>query len=104
MLLDFLKENGLKIENGFTNDVICVNFEQNSRSYEKEIENWQYLIDNRHSKKNPNKIYDDATIDYFRRRLQNVVDKKDLFHEMSKEDIRRKFYNEGIFITHEKLK
>ena len=34
------------------------------RSYEKEIENWKYLIENKHSKKNPSKIYDDGSIGY----------------------------------------
>ena len=50
LLLNYLKDNGLKIDKGWTKDIICIKFNYDSRSYEKELEHWQYLIDNKHSK------------------------------------------------------
>jgi len=100
LLLDFLKENGLKVERGETKDIICIKFNQDSRSYDKEKEHWEYLINNGHSKKNPSKIYTEEQIEYFKDRLQNTIIKKDLFSEKKKEDIRIDFYNNGVDIRY----
>ena len=101
LLLNYLKENGLKIEkNGWTKDIICLKFNQDSRSYESEKEHWEYLIKNKHSKKNVNKIYNDKTIEFFKQMLQNTEDKKDLFCERTKEEIRELFYENGVEVLH----
>lgn len=100
LLLDFLKENGLKVERGETKDIICVKFNQDSRGYEKEKEHWEYLIKNKHSKKNPSKIYTEEQIEYFKERLQNTEIKKGLFCAKKKEDIRIDFYNNGVDIKY----
>ena len=72
LLLDYLKDNGLKVERGETKDVICIKFEQDSRGYEKEKEHWEYLVENGHSKKNPSKLYTEEQIQYFKERLKNT--------------------------------
>lgn len=104
LLLDYLKENGLKVERGETRDIICIKFEQDSRSYEKEKEHWSFLVENGHSKKNPSKSYTEDQIEYFRERLLNTELKKDLFVPKKKEEIRTMFYNNGIDITYKTFK
>lgn len=100
LLLNFLKENGLKIKNGATEDIICLKFNQDSRSYEKEIEHWDYIIEHKHSKKDKNKIYSDEDIEYFKKKRKNVVIKKNLFTPKTKEEIRVDFYENGVDVTH----
>lgn len=102
LLLDFLKDNGLKIDGSSTNDLICINFEQNSRSYEQEIENWKYLIEHKNNKKNPKIIYNEEAIDFFKKRLLNAELKKDLFEPKTKEEIREMFYQNGVDIAYNK--
>lgn len=42
---DFLKENGLKIwKNESTRDIICLEFNYGSRSYQKELEHLKKLL------------------------------------------------------------
>ena len=104
LLLDYLKENGLKIERGETKDIICIKFNQDSRSYEKEKEHWEYLVKNKHSKKNKNKIYTDEQVEYFKECLENTIAKKDLFNPKKKEDIRIDFYENGVDISYKTFK
>ena len=104
LLLDYLKDNGLKVERGETKDVICIKFNQDSRTFEKEKEHWEYLIENKCSKKNPTKIYNDEQIEYFKGRLDNTVQKANLFCAKTKEDIRTDFYENGIDITYRTYK
>lgn len=104
LLLDFLKENGLKVEHGETKDVICIKFEQDSRSFEKEFEHWSYLVENGHSKKNPEKFYTEEQIEYFKERLRNTKLKENLFQPKKKEDIRTDFYNDGVDIAYKTYK
>ena len=100
LLLNYLKENGLKIERGWTKDIICIKFEQDSRSYEKEKEHWQYLVDNKCSKKNPDKQYGEKELKFFEDMLRNANEKKDLFCPRTKDEIRDLFYNNGVEVLH----
>ena len=90
LLLNYLKDNGLKIDKGWTKDIICIKFNYDSRSYEKELEHWQYLIDNKHSKSNTDTIYSENSKAYkfFQEKLENTKNKKDLFNAKTKEEIR----------------
>ena len=51
LLMYFLLENGLKVENGWTRDIICIEFDYGSRSYEEEIEHLNKLIKNENTQK-----------------------------------------------------
>ena len=73
LLMYFLFENGLKVENGWTRDIICIEFDYGSRSYEEEIEHLNKLI------KNENKKYTEEVIDYFKSIKTQADLKKDLF-------------------------
>lgn len=100
LLLDFLKNNGLKIEHGETKDIICIKFNHDSRDYKSEKAHWEYLIEHKHSKKNSTKIYSNETIEYFKKRLADTISKKDLFQAKKKGDIRIDFYNNGVDIKY----
>ena len=102
LLLNYLKDNGLKIDKGWTKDIICIKFNYDSRSYEKELEHWQYLIDNKHSKSNTDTIYSENSKAYkfFKEKLENTKNKKDLFNAKTKEEIRELFYKDGVEVLH----
>ena len=95
LLLNYLKDNGLKIDKGWTKDIICIKFNYDSRSYEKELEHWQYLIDNKHSKSNTDTIYSENSKAYkfFQEKLENTKNKKDLFNSVLTKDEASKLLN-----------
>lgn len=102
LLLDFLKDNGLKVNGNHTDDIICINFGLDSRSYEKELENWEYCIEHGHSKKNPNKMFSDEDLEYFKKRRDLTERNKLLYCEKTKEEIREDFYRDGVDVVYEK--
>lgn len=111
---DFLKENGLKIwKEESTRDIICLEFNFGSRSYEEEI---NYLA----------KIAIDARTEYklakssgctsqivkkknkrikIAKLFQETIKNKDKYEKHNKEEIRKIFYNDGVnveYITRKK--
>ena len=44
LLLYYLMDNGLKVNNGWTRDIICIEFDYGSRSYEEEIKHLDKCI------------------------------------------------------------
>lgn len=106
---DFLKENGLKIwKDESTRDIICLEFNFGSRSYEEEIKhlkelgrksrleyklaksrNYKKQIDRQYNKRN--KI---ANL------FQEAKNNKDNYQKYSKEEIRRIFYNDGVNVEY----
>ena len=59
LLMYFLLDNGLLVENGWTRDIICIKFDYGSRSYEEESKHLDKLIDNADGK------YNEERIEYF---------------------------------------
>lgn len=93
LFLDFLKDNGLKIENGWTRDIVCIEFDYGSRSYEEEIKHLDSLIES--------DKYDDDKKSFFKSlRLQADIN-KDLYDKKSADEIRKMFYNNGVEIRHD---
>ena len=111
---DFLKENGLKVwKEESTRDIICLEFNFGSRSYEEEITHLQ-------------KVARDARTEYklaksygYKSQIQKKKNKrkklsqlfqetnknKDNYHKHTKEEVRKLFYNEGVnveYITRKK--
>lgn len=86
LFLDFLKNNGLKINNGeWTRDIICMSFNFGTRSYEAEMEHLTNIYEKADEEK--------------KQRIQKHIDKcennRERFEKLSKDEIRRKMYNEG---------
>lgn len=96
LFLDFLKENGLKIDKmGWTRDIICMEFDYGSRSYEEEINHINKMLEN------PNNKYNDEQLSFFNSLKQSAELNKDLFNKKSAEEIRYIFYENGVEIRHD---
>lgn len=98
LLLDFLLNNGLKVsKNGFTRDVICINFDMGAKGYEETKKNIKNKIDL--TKEDNDKILGLQAL------LEKVEENKDLYKKTTKEDIRIEYYQNGIdieYITRDK--
>lgn len=111
---DFLKENGLKVwKEESTRDIICLEFNYGSRSYEDEMKHlrevgrkarmeyklakssgYKTQIAKKHNKKKK-----------IAQLFQEAERNKDKYQKHSKEEIRRMFYNDGVnveYITRKK--
>ena len=96
LLLDFLKNNGLKIEkNGSTKDIVGIDFNYKSYSYEDEIKKLTRALSNAQTEENKK---------FFKAQLEKAELHKDLFDEKDVDEIRRIYYNDGFNITYKNYK
>lgn len=92
LFLDFLLENGLKVsKNGFTRDVICLNFDMGAKSYEDTRGNIVNKI---------KEIDDEEKIKRLEFLLNKVDENRDKYVKKRKEDIRIEYYEHGIDIKY----
>ncbi len=98
---DFLKRNGLNVyrkkqnqefsKDESTRDIVCLDFDFGSRSYDEEFKRLTKLLDG------------DLTNES-RERIENAIKKvesrKELYSEKKRGEIRDLFYNEGVDITY----
>ncbi len=88
----FLQKNGMKITKGqSTKDIICLDFDFGSRSYEEERKHLTDLL---------NKAEDEAARENIRRIMEKVEQNKYKYVKKSKEEIRELFYQEGVSVTY----
>lgn len=111
---DFLKENGLKVwKEESTRDLICLEFNFGSRSYEEEINHLKNIaIDARTEYKLAKSSGYASQIQKRKnkrikisRLYQEAVNNKEKYNKHNKEEIRNIFYNEGVnveYITRKK--
>lgn len=95
LLLYYLLDNGLKVNNGWTRDIICIEFDYGSRSYEEEIKHLDKCIKEAEKDKDENKA------EYLKSYKTQAELKKDLFNKKSADEIREIFYKDGIEIRHD---
>ena len=95
LLLYYLLDNGLKVNNGWTRDIICIEFDYGSRSYEEEIKHLDKCI------KEAEKNNDENKAEYLKSYKTQAELKKDLFSKKSADEIREIFYKDGIEIRHD---
>ena len=95
LLLYYLLDNGLKVNNGWTRDIICIEFDYGSRSYEEEIKHLDKCI------KEAEKENDIDKVECFKSFKTQAELKKDLFNKKSADEIREIFYTEGVEIRHD---
>lgn len=92
LFLDFLLENGLKVsKNGFTRDIICLNFDMGAKSYEDTRGNIVNKI---------KEIDDEEKIKRLEFLLNKVDENRDKYVKKRKEDIRIEYYEHGIDIKY----
>lgn len=91
LLLYFLMNNGLNVKNGFTRDIICIDFDYGSRGYEEEVKHLEKLIKNSES--------EESTL-----KLNEILDRvnlnKNKYKKTTKEDIRIEFYKSGVEVEY----
>ena len=111
---DFLKENGLKVwKDESTRDIICLEFNFGSRSYEDEIKHLKELgrkarLEYREAKLNQYEkqiLQKDNKRKKIARLFHEAKQNKEKYQKYSKEEIRHIFYNDGVnveYITRKK--
>lgn len=106
---DFLRENGLKIwKEESTRDIICMEFHYGSRSYEEEITHLTRIarearMEYKIAKSHQNKFQIERKMNKRKKiaaLLKFAQDNKDKYKKLSKEEIRRIFYNEGVDVEY----
>ena len=111
LFLDFLQNNGLKVsKNGFTRDVICVQFDYGSDSYEMALSKIDKAVKHNRierkrikatgNKKLLKKIkYSKYQISKRRQQIENC---RDMFQRKTKQELREEFYVNGLNIKYPK--
>lgn len=97
---DFLLENGLNVWKGeSTRDIICIEFNYGSRSYEGEIENLDKLIKkiNKEELSNEEKMEKLQKIEHLK---EIATENKDRFDKKSHQQIRAIYYTQGVDINY----
>lgn len=98
----FLQRNGLTIyggkkskkensKNESTRDIVCLDFDFGSRSYEDELDRLTKLLDTNLSDESKERI---------EHAIQKVQSKKEFYSEKNRGQIREQFYNDGVDITY----
>ena len=89
----FLQKNGLNIYKGeSTRDIICLDYEFGSRSYDNEHARLEKLFNDT----------DGDSKERIKQALQKVEDRKDLYDEKSRDEIREYFYENGVNVTYKR--
>ena len=88
LLMYYLLDNGLKVENGWTRDIVCIEFDYGSRSYEEETEHLDKMIEK-------DDKYSEEVIDFFKDLKKKAGLKKHLFEKSFVEEVREIFYKKG---------
>ncbi len=111
LFLDFLKENGLNIhKSGSTRDVICINFNYGTRSFEDEIKNIKKCGKEHRTERHAARASGNRgrVLKAEQRKAKlgamylQAVKNQSLFSKTSADDIRIKFYEEGVHIHYPK--
>ena len=103
LFLDFLLENGLKVTNNSTRDIIDLDFNYSSKSYEEEIKKLDKLL-----KQTNEELLQETSEDKIEQlnlkieKINNLVDfankNQHKFIKKSKDDIRIEYYKDGVTI------
>ena len=104
LFLDFLMDNGLKVsKNGATRDVICINFDMGSKSYEETKKNIERKLNEAQAETEENQDFE--YIEKLKYSLGYAEEHKELYRKIHKEDIRIEYYENGVdveYITKDK--
>lgn len=91
LFCDFLKENGLKIKNSSTRDIICLEFNFGTRSYEEEVAHIEKMIVNE---------TDEEKKEFYLELKAQAELNKDKYKKLTKEEVREIFYRDGVNVTY----
>lgn len=89
-----MMKHGLNVYKGeSTRDIICLEFDFGSRSYEEELEHLESL----------KSMADEISVERINELIDFVNSKKDIFKKKSKDEIREDFYQNNVTITYNNL-
>lgn len=92
LLLYYLMDNGLKVDKGnITKDIICLDFDFATRSYKETYKSLSTKYENETNIDNKEKL---------KYALEKVELQKDKYVKVSKDEIRKEYYNNGVDITY----
>lgn len=106
---DFLEKNGFKSWNGeSTRDIICLEFNYGTRSYKQELDHLYKVAKDAQKEYNRAKIRKDkylmekaiAKRDKITQLLYEARKNKDKYVQLTKEQLRKKLYNEGVDVEY----
>ena len=90
---DFLKNNGLSVyKNESTRDIICLDYEFGSRSYDDEKNRLEKLFNGS----------DEESQKRIQKTIEKVESKKELYSPKKRDEIREYFYDNGVDVTYNK--
>ena len=99
LFLDYLLENGLTITNGgFTQDIVCFEYNMNCKSYEEQVKIVEKSIKSNLEDENYNEDRD-KKLNEFLEKIHLISEK---FVAMNKNEIRNDSYSNSISITYKK--
>lgn len=103
LFLDFLLENGLKVVNNSTRDIIDLDFNYSSKSYEEEIKKLDKLLNKTQEElQKETKEEKIEQLNHKIEKLNSLVDfankNQHKFVKKSKDDIRIEYYQDGVTI------
>ena len=109
LFCDYLKVNGLKLlKDESTRDIICLEFNFGTRSYEQEMEHLKKTakkarLEYKEAKSRNNQNEMDKKMTKRRRIMECIAfarENKDRYEKLSKEEIRRLLYNTGVDVEY----
>lgn len=109
LFCDYLKVNGLKLlKDESTRDIICLEFNFGTRSYEQEMEHLKKTakkvrLEYKEAKSRNNQNEMDKKMTKRRRIMECIAfarENKDRYEKLSKEEIRRLLYNNGVDVEY----
>jgi hypothetical protein len=86
LFTDWIAENGLKVKNGNTRDIITIAFTYGTRSYSEELAKIKAQLEK------------DPESEYWQELYDICIHNKDKYVKMSADELREKFYTEGVEI------
>lgn len=87
LFLDFLLDNGLKVHNDMTRDIITIRFDYGSRSYQEELKHLKTMAAR-------------ADEERVKELLQRADENMEKYDKKSKQELRTLFYTEGVSVTY----
>ena len=103
---EFIIKNGLKVWKGeSTRDIICIEFDYGTRSYDDEVKHLERLIRNVSCNNELTEDEKKEKIDIYKKLIQKANDKMDCYDKKTPQQIRELFYTSGVdieYLTHNK--
>lgn len=109
LFCDFLEQNGLEVrKDDSTRDIICLEFNYGSRSYEAELKHLHRVARQARNQYRLARVkHDKVLMDRYKNKVDKITDlmrdaykNKHDYIALSKAEIRKKFYNEGITVNY----